>query len=461
MDLAELRHIWLFDGLDDAQVQQIVDAADEVTFADGDVLFVQGEPAEHWWVLLEGRVALARRAGHAEEVVNQMERPGVWAGGFEAWSEGVGYLTTGTGRAPGRFLRLPSATLGELTEAWFPFAVHFVRAMFQTVRMIETTARERDALVALGEVAAGFAHELNNPAGAATRAADALDESCSALLGSLVLLAERSLRPEEFLAIEELRRELVGRAPLGDPVDLADREDALVEWLEDHDVADAWRIAPALAPVVADAGWCDRAAATLDAETLGPALAWIAGTVSTRSLLDEVREATGRVSNLVGAVKSYSQLDRAPVQVIDVTEGIESTLTILGQKLHGITIERAYEPDLPRIEAIAAELNQVWTNLVENAVDAMDGLGTLRLTVRSAPDGVVVGIGDTGPGMPPEVQARAFEPFFTTKDVTKGTGLGLDISRRIVVERHRGTITIDAGSSGTTMWVALPRRHAE
>ena len=183
----------------------------------------------------------------------------------------------------------------------------------------------------------------------------------------------------------------------------------------------------------------------------------MASTLSTAALLSEIKDSTGRVSALVGAVKSYTQLDRASLQLIDVTEGIDSTLVILGHKLNGgITIVRDYATDVPRIEANPCELNQVWTNLIDNAIDAMDGRGTLRLSTRADPNDVVVEIGDTGPGMPPDVQARAFEPFYTTKDVGKGTGLGLDISRRIIVERHHGQIRIDSRPGQTVLRVHLP-----
>jgi signal transduction histidine kinase len=457
MDIAEIRDLFLFDGLTDAQLQELVDAGEEFSFVDGQTLFVQGEPAECWWVLLDGRVALHRRSGHEDEVLGHMERPGVWAGGFAAWSPGTPYLTTGIAVGTGRLLRVPSPMLGELARSWFPFGVHIVEGVFGTVRTIEARSRDRDALVALGTLAAGLAHELNNPAAAATRAADSLDECCRSLLGSLVMLAERALTAEQFIAVDELRRELLDRDLVTDPVDLAEGEDAVLEWLEDHDVPDAWRIAPALAQLGAETGWCERAASRLGPETLGPALDWIAGTVATRALLGELKEATSRVSALVAAVKSYSQLDRASLQLVDVTEGIDSTLTMLGAKLTGIEVVRGYEPDLPRIEAHPGELNQVWTNLIDNAIDAMEGVGTLRIATTAADDTVEIAITDTGPGMPAEVQARAFEPFFTTKDVGKGTGLGLDICRRIIAERHHGTITIDAAPTGTTVRVALPR----
>jgi len=180
------------------------------------------------------------------------------------------------------------------------------------------------------------------------------------------------------------------------------------------------------------------------------------------SLLAEMKDSTARVSALVGAVKSYSQLDRATLQLVDVTDGLESTLVMLGHKLgDGITVVREYGGDVPRIEAHPGELNQVWTNLIDNAIDAMEGHGTLRLSTSAVGDSVVVEVADTGPGMPPDVQARAFDPFYTTKDVGKGTGLGLDISRRLVVERHHGQISIDSRPGATVLRVEVPRRHSE
>jgi signal transduction histidine kinase len=195
---------------------------------------------------------------------------------------------------------------------------------------------------------------------------------------------------------------------------------------------------------------------------LEPGLEWVASALSTSALLSEVKESTGRVSALVAAMRSYSQVDRATLQLLDVTEGIQSTLVMLAHKLRdGVTVVRDYGADVPRIEGNPGELNQVWTNLIDNAIDAMDGNGTLRISTRVASGSLVVEIADTGPGMPPDVQARAFDPFYTTKDVGKGSGLGLDISRRIVVERHRGEITIDSGPNETVLRVRLPLQHPQ
>src|SRR6266550_4542923 len=430
MLIDDLRGVFLFEGLSDKQLLELIAAGDEVHFESGDVLFQEGEAADFWWVLVEGRVELLRRSRWEESVAGVMDRPGVWAGGFRAWSDQAGYLATGRGASPGVMLRVPAAALGERARAWFPFGVHLIEGFFQTVRNMEALSRQREALAALGTLAAGLAHEINNPASAAVRAAGALQDTSDVLLSSLVRLAERSLSPGQFIAIDMLRRELGTGA------------------------ADASPLA------VADIAWCERASQILDGSTLEPGLEWVASTLSAAVLLSEVKEATDRVSGLVGAMKSYAQLDRASLQVIDVTEGIDSTLVMLGQKLQdGVTVIRDYGPGVPQIEAHPAELNQVWTNIIENAIDAMDANGTLRISTRAGAGHVIIEITDTGPGMRAEVQARAFEAFYTTKDVGKGAGLGLDISRRIIVERHHGQITIDSRPGETVLRVQLPCRR--
>ncbi len=243
-----------------------------------------------------------------------------------------------------------------------------------------------------------------------------------------------------------------------DPLARADREQDLGAWLSRHGVGGAWRLAPPLAAAGVDPAWCARAEAIVGGSSLEPALEWVASTFSVATLLAELKESTRRISELVAAMRSYSQLDRASLQKIEVADGLETTLVMLSHKLGGITVERDFGADVPPIEAYAGELNQVWTNLIDNAIDAMDGEGTLRVATRNAEDGVVVEIADTGSGMPPEVAAHAFEAFYTTKDVGKGTGLGLDIARRIVVERHGGTITIDSQPGRTVLRIQLPLR---
>jgi signal transduction histidine kinase len=354
-------------------------------------------------------------------------------------------------------LQVPSDELRRLGDDWFAFGVHFIRGLVDTVRRVEANARQREALVALGTLAAGLAHEINNPAAAASRAVDSLQSTSEALVSSLAQLGSYCISAAQFAEIDALRQAVDPPEPGTDPLAAADREDELSVWLSHHDVEEEWLLAPVLAAAGLDTAWCDRVAKVLGPGPLAPAIEWVAHSLTMNALLLEVKDATARVSGLVGAVRSYSQLDRAAAQRIDVTEGLESTLVMLAYKLRGVSIERDFATDLPIIEAIPGELNQVWTNLIDNAVDAMDGVGILRLSTRRDDLGrVAVEIIDTGPGMAPDVQARAFEPFYTTKDVGKGTGLGLDISRRIIVERHSGDISIESSPGRTVMRVTLP-----
>jgi len=392
-------------------------------------------------------------------VVASMRTPGQWAGGFRAWDEHGVYLASGVGVEPGRLLRIAAPALRRLTDAWFPLGAHLVAGMFTTARSIEATARQRESLVTLGRVSAGLAHELNNPAAAATRAVDALQAASTALEASLEKLLAAQITPEQLAELDTLRQGAAATVvPLG-ALALSDLEEDLTSWLEDHDVEEAWRLAPALAAVGADRRWCEKAADLLGPSALAPALEWVSNSILVAGLLAEVKESTRRIFELVAAMKSYSQMDRSSLQRVDVTEGLESTLVVFGHKIpHGVTVVRNYAEPAPVVEAYAGELNQVWTSLIDNALDAIGPAGTLSVATRSDGDGAVVEIADTGPGIPPAIAARAFEPFFTTKPVGKGTGLGLDIARRIVEERHSGTIELDSGPGGTVLRVRLPDR---
>ena len=454
MHVADLRSLSIFDGLTDDQLSDLIKSGSEVRVEAGVELFHEGEYADFWWVLIDGAIDLIRRVGREDTVVARMDVPGRWAGGFRAWDEHGTYLATGRGASDGRVLKVPAEVLRDRAEAWFPFGAHLIAGLYRTARSIESTARQHSSLVTLGTLAAGLAHEINNPASAASRAVNALETETQTLLSSVRQLADIS--PEQFAALDALRTELA--PPDLDPLARADQEQALATWLNRHRVARAWTIAPQLAAAGVDLAWCARAADVLEGSVLEPGLEWVASSYAVNALLSELKESTRRISELVAAVRSYTQMDRASLQRIDVTDGLDSTLVMLGHRLREVTVVRDYGTEVPMIDTYAGELNQVWTNLIDNAVDAMGGTGTLRVTTRVEDGDVVVEIGDTGPGMPPEVAARAFEAFFTTKDVGQGTGLGLDIARRIVVERHGGTITIDSQPGETTLRVRLPIR---
>jgi signal transduction histidine kinase len=455
--VADLGALPIFQGLTDAQLSELVASGEEVPVVPGAEVFREGEPADSWWLLLDGAIELVRRIGREDAVVARMDQPGRWAGGFRAWDEAGVYLATGRGTTPGRLMRIPAIVLRDLSHAWFPFAGHLIEGLYRTARSIESTARQRSALVTLGSLAAGLAHEINNPAAAATRAIDALEDASDTLLAAPARLAGLGLSGDQIAALEELRSSVRPADDADDPLAASDRQQAVGSWLFRKGVGRAWELAGPLASAGIDVGWCERVAAVVENDALEPILDWVAGTLATTSLLVELKESTRRISELVAAVRSYSQLDRTAKQPTDIVAGLDSTLLIMSHRLRdGVTVLRDYRRPIPSIDAYAGELNQVWTNVIDNAVDAMDGQGTLRLAVRAEDQQVVVEITDSGAGMPDDVLARVFDPFFTTKEVGKGTGLGLDIARRIVVDRHGGSIEIDSEPGSTLIRVRLP-----
>lgn len=443
--------------LDDQQRTQLIDVGHEVHFAPDDQLFIEGRRADLLWILLEGQIELSRRIADRTMVLMTMATPGQWAGGLAAWGDGDGvYRASGRAVSSGRCLAVPADALGSLVGEWSPFAKHMVNGVYQTVRSIDAAARERESLVALGTLAAGLAHEINNPASASMRAVEGLRNASDYMLTSLVALAEQGIAAHQFLQLDRVRSELQQRPEADDgAIQRADREEFIGSWLEDHDVGIAWHLAPVLARSGVDRAWLEELVAIVGPDGLSAAVRWITSAVGMMSILSELADATSRISHLVEDVKTYSSMDRAELRRIDVTGGIDSTLTMLAAKLHDIEVIRSYGGDAPEVEVYAAELNQVWTNLIDNAVDAMEGHGTLRIATRCEGTDLVVEITDSGPGIDPAVLNRVFEPFFTTKDVGKGTGLGLDISRRII-DRHGGEIAFDSHPGSTTARVRLP-----
>jgi signal transduction histidine kinase len=347
-----------------------------------------------------------------------------------------------------------------MIDEWFPMAVHLLEgAFFGTRNLLEMTG-QRERLLALGSLSAGLTHELNNPAAAAVRATAALRERIAGTRHKLGTIASGTwdrTALETLIKVQEEAAERVPKAQALSPLEASDAEDAITDWLDSHGVSESWQLAPAFVTAGLDVAWLEHVASTVDAVSLKEALRWLHDTVETELLMNEIGDATTRISTLVGAAKQYSQLDRAPYQVVDVHELLDSTLTMLAGKIPpGIRVVQDYDRSLPAIPAYPAELNQVWTNLIDNAVSAMGQAGALTVRTGLDQDQVFVEIGDTGPGVPPEIRERIFEPFFTTKPVGQGTGLGLDISWRIVVNKHHGDIQVESVPGDTRFRVRLP-----
>jgi signal transduction histidine kinase len=358
------------------------------------------------------------------------------------------------------FLALPAGEFATVFRRWYPMAVHLLQGLFVGVRNSNEVVGQREKLLALGKLTAGLTHELNNPAAAAASATAALRDRFAGMRHKLALLADGRIDGSVLRALTGLQAGFVARvatAPELTALARADREDELGDWLDAHGIGGAWDLAAVFVPAGLGTDDLERVAGAVAGADLEAALRWLAYTVETESLLLEIAESTARISGLVDAAKQYSQLDRAPHQDTDLAAGLDATLVMLSAKIPpGVTVVKDYDRDLPPVPAYAAELNQVWTNLVVNALDAMAGSGTLTLRTAREGDCALVEVGDTGPGVPEELRKRVFEPFFTTKPVGQGTGLGLDVSWRIVVNRHHGDVQLDSRPGDTRFRVLLP-----
>jgi signal transduction histidine kinase len=457
----ELRTLFLFEKLTEEQLEWLCRRGHVELLGPGPV-YAEGDPAECFYVLLEGTVAMSRRVGEDDIEVTRTSTRGSYAGAFTAYLDRVPQIYNNSVRAlePTRLFVLDAAAFAQLMRDWFPMAVHLLEGLFFGNQNIQRAIGQRERLLALGSLSAGLTHELNNPAAAAVRATSALRERVAGMRHKLGMIAagpfDRAAL-ETLVRLQEEATERVAKAPTLSPMEASDREDEVSDWLEAHGCSAGWELAPTFVQAGLDTGWLDQVAATVDGPTLEGALRWLNYTAETELLMNEIEDSTNRISVLVGAAKQYSQLDRAPYQVIDVHELLDSTLLMMSKKLgDGITVVRDYDRSLPQIPVYAAELNQVWTNLIDNAVSAMNGQGTLTVRTGLDREQLLVEIGDTGPGVPPEIRERIFEPFFTTKPVGEGTGLGLDISWRIIVNKHHGDLRVESLPGDTRFRVRLP-----
>jgi signal transduction histidine kinase len=463
LSIDELRTLFLFESLTDEQLSLLANSGHVQNVEEG-IVFAEGDVGTCCYVLLDGEIRLCKMS-HGEEVeVNRTSQRGVYAGAVTAFlgaDEGTAYGTTMRVTRPSSFFVIDASVMAEMMNRWFPMAVHLIDGFVSGMRRTNQTMGERERLLALGSLSAGLTHELNNPAAAAVRAAATLRQRVAGMRSKLAMLADGTLDATKLHQIVELQEAAVERVAKAkakeiSPIELSDAEDSLSDWLDDHDVTSSWDVAPVLASVGLDVEWMEEVLAAVGPRYLEGAVRWLMYTIDTESLMNEIDDSVTRISTLVGAARQYSQIDRAPYQVVDLRELLKSTLVMMSGKLQGIEVVKEFDPELPAIPAYAAELNQVWTNVIDNAVSAMGGSGTL--TIRTKRDGAyaVIEIGDTGPGIPPEIRRRIFEPFFTTKPIGEGTGLGLDISWRIVVKKHHGDLRVESQPGDTRFKIVLP-----
>ena len=459
----ELRTLFLFEALTDEQLAVLASEGRVEEHAAGTSVFAEGDDATCFFILLSGTVSL-RRLVHGDQVeITRTEQRGVYGGATQAFmGDRVSQRYTNSLLAitDASFFVLPADTFANIMRGWFPMAVHLLEGVFLGLRASQTILGERERLLALGSLSAGLTHELNNPAAAAVRATAVLRDRVAGMRHKLAMIADGRIdgrRLHELVELQEQAVKQAANAPALSALQASDAEDALADWLEEKGFSGAWDVAPTLVAGGVTVPWLDTMAGAVGPEMLEPAVRWLTYTVDTELLMGEIDEAVGRISGLVSAAKQYSQLDRTPHQTVDVHELLDATMVMLNAKIPStVNVVREYDRTLPPIPAYAAELNQVWTNLIDNAVGAMPDGGTLTIRTLRDGDRLAVEIADTGHGIPPEVRPRIFEPFFTTKPVGEGTGLGLDISYRIVVNKHHGDIRVSSEPGDTRFRVLLP-----
>src|SRR5271165_1414648 len=454
VDKSELRRVPVFADLPDDQIAWFLSQSQELNLKAGDVYARQGEPADAMFVILEGQLQGRGERG-GETFVFDLEPGDVT--GVLPFSRMKLFTVSGRAETDSRALRFPASKFPELVQKMPELTQRLVGLMSDRIRETTRLEQQRDRLASLGKLSAGLAHELNNPASAAKRAASQLRDILKKIRDASLELGRRDLTSAQKSEIERLEALFTQQDVVpSDALAISDLEDEIDSLLRSHGQNDLWLLAAGLARRNIQPEVVESLFSNLDGDTARAALVRIAASEEIASLLHEIESSTSRISDLVGAIKEYTHMDQAPVQNVDVVKSLETTLTIMNHKLkQGVAVQRDYQGVPLLVNSFGSELNQVWTNIIDNAIDAMHGKGELRVRTYRDDSCAVVEISDNGPGIPDEVQPHIFEPFFTTKGVGEGTGLGLDTVQRIV-KKHRGNIEVTSNPGDTRFQVWLP-----
>ena len=454
IEKSELLRVPAFANLPEDQIAWFVSQSEEVHLAAGETYVRQGDPADWMFVILEGQYQWRGEFG-GETVVLAGKAGDVT--GVLPFSRMKQFTVTGRAVTDGRILRFPTSLFSELVQKMPELTKRLVGLLSDRIREATRFEQQRDRLASLGKLSAGLAHELNNPASAAKRATSQLRDMLKKIKNASLELGRRDLNSAQKAEIERMEASFTQMDVVPpDALTISDLEDQIDSLLRSHGQNDLWMLAAALARRNIKPEALESLFASLEADTARAALVRIAASVEVATLLHEIESSTSRISDLVGAIKQYTYMDQAAVQNVDIVKSLEITLTIMNHKLkQGVTVKRDYQPVPFLVNSFGSELNQVWTNIIDNAIDAMRGKGELRVRTFRDDNCVVVEIGDNGPGISSEVEPHIFEPFFTTKGVGEGTGLGLDTVQRIV-KKHRGNIQVSSKPGDTRFQVWLP-----
>ncbi|WP_163888419.1 ATP-binding protein [Mycolicibacterium hippocampi] len=466
----ELRTLFLFEALTYEQLQTLCDNGHIATFQPGPI-HIEGEPATCFYVLIDGELVMSKRSGGVDIETNRTSQRGVYCGAWSAYIPGEEHVYQATVRVtrPSRFFVLDAHAFAEFMHREFPMAVHLLEGHMVGGLRQRQILGQREKLLALGQLSAGLTHQLNNPAGATARAVADLREGVGKMRHKLAMLADGEFTPAALKVLVSIQDEVAEQVAKSKSQELtaletSDREDQIGDWLDDHGIAAAWDYAPTFVEAGLDVDWLERVEASIAdvdcSATLPGAIGWLKYTIDNELLMNQIAEASKRISALLAGAKQYSQMDRAEYQTADIHELLHSTLMMFGGKIGKDTpvkLVKEYDKSLPELGCYPGDLNQVWTNIVDNAIQAMDGRGTLTIrTMRESESTIRVEIADDGPGIPEDIIERIFTPFFTTKPFGEGTGLGLDLAWRIVVEKHHGNLSVESRPGNTKFVVCLP-----